>query len=158
MPLNVIVCWLMHSIMSIVTVPWTILTQPARCTHYWGWTRSKSLGPLPVSRVQQLMWTLSELSKVLTLQKPMFGERVGMCGSRKASGWSWGGGRLLEIMQELVSLWEILYFLILAEPRNTTKAILETSKISGRPFYKHSATCAYLGFVQRQMLWARRVL
>lgn len=135
----------MYSFMSIVTVTWTTLKQPACFTHYWGWTKTKSLGIHPVSRVQKLIWTLSELSKVLTLQKPMFGERVGMYGSRKASGWSWRGEGLLEIVQELVSLWEILYFLILTEPRNTTKAILETSKISGRPFYKHSPTCAHLG-------------
>lgn len=38
----------------------------------------------------------------------------------------------------------ILYFLILTEPRNTTKVFLETSKIFGRPFYKHFASFAFL--------------
>lgn len=133
----------MLSLMSIFIVTETTLTQAACYTHYWGWAKGKTLGSLPVSRVQQLIWTLSELSKVLTLQKPVFGERVGMCGSRKASGWS-GGGGFVGNCARTSFLVRILYFLILTEPRNTTKVFLETSKIFGRPFYKHFASCAFL--------------
>lgn len=78
----------------------------------------------------------------------MFGERVGMCGSRKASGWSYRG-----------SWWELcknsfpcenpaLLDSGGAKKKITTKVFLEASKIFGRLFYKHFATYAYLDFVQ----------